>query len=565
METMRKRSWSLYSRILMQFLIILLVPFVIYMFYGNTVFTRAIETNLLKQGESAIREDGNTIAGILDHYRHKAYEISTSPILIESFSNGKNTEISSIYSLLFSIMKGDTYKAAAHIISLDGKTRLSTHIFPEQYDTRIHGNEWETGSILTEAYTSKLDDKTTLIYAGDHRMTDEGNQIFASILRRIYDDNGKEQGFVIIDIFTDAVIPYITGSRLFSEEVLVDSSKYTVFSLVHPNKYGSFERFPDLQDEKQMKVKSEIPGFSLIGIIDTSAFAEAGNFIMVDFGISFFIGLIIVLALSLLFSHSLLKRLDEMKRTMKYIEEGNLNLYLGDTGITDFDELAASFNSMVTRIIFLLQSQSEEQEKLREAERKSLESQLNPHFIFNTLSTIKAIAKINGEEEIYTIALQLGKLLRSSLKNDSSESTIKESLDLTESYLKIQKIRYKEKLEYTINYEEALLDTVTPKLIIQPLVENAVVHGMENSGKAIRIGINIREENGKTVITIDDNGDGSDVDFSNLEALKGLGHVGIYNIHRRLQLKYMHDFTFEIRSTPGDGTHITIKLPIEKR
>ena len=177
------------------------------------------------------------------------------------------------------------------------------------------------------------------------------------------------------------------------------------------------------------------------------------------------LGVLVSVILSVLFSRSISKRVNTLTKNMKYIEEGNLNIYLGETGITEFDELSTSFNTMVTKIIYLIQQRSEEEAKAAEAERKALESQLNPHFIFNTLNTIKALAKLHGESEIYTISLQLGKLLRSSLKNHSSTCLLSESLSLTESYLAIQNIRFSEKLTYSVNTDGVMTDRIiTPKL-----------------------------------------------------------------------------------------------------
>lgn len=563
---MAKRSWSLFSRLLMYFIIIMLIPLSIAMAYYYFAASRAMLSTVKAQSESAIAIDGETIASVLESYRHKAYEISTDELLVSLMEKGsaEPSELTEIYRQLFSVMSGDTYLASANIVSLDGRIRLSTHIFPEEYDLRIQGNEWESGNILTEASTRTGDDRASFIYAGDHRMTDEQMQIFASVLRTVFDEEGQSIGYVIIDIFTEAIIPHMRGSAIFTDEILIDNTYYTAFSLLHPNTYGSFSRFPDLTSDEKLKSSYSFSSFTLTGITDTSAFTAASRSMIVGFAISLLSGFVISIALSFLFSRSLSGRITNMKRTMKYIEEGNLNLYLEETGISDFDQLASSFNSMVTRIIALLQKEAEEQTKLAEAERKALESQLDPHFIFNTLSTIKALARIHGEEDIYTIAVQLGRLLRSSLSNRSPECTIKESLELAESYLKIQKIRFGDKLEYTIRADEEVLPLMTPKLIIQPLVENALIHGIEPTGEKGSILIEAMKSGSHAIIRVTDTGRGADENiFSDLERLNEEGHVGIYNIYRRLKLRYGISFSFRITSSKEDGTAVEIQLPLE--
>ena len=561
---MAKRSLSLFSRLLIYFIIIMLVPLSIAMAYYYFAGSKALLSSIKEQSENAIALDGENVSRTLEEYRHKAYEISEDEDVKALLESGNTEgEIKKVYTTLFSVMSGDTYLASANIVSSDGRIRLSTHIFPSEYDLRIMGNEWESGNIIAEAATRTADDKTSFIYIGDHRLTDEKMQIFASVLRTIFSSDGTMLGYVIIDIFTDAIIPHMSGSAIFTDEILIDNTYYTAFSLLHPNTYGSFSRFPALTSGDTMKSSYSFGSFTLTGITDTSAFTENSKSMVLGIIIALLAGIVISVILSFLFSRSLSGRIQNMKKTMKYIEEGNLNLYLEETGISDFDQLATSFNSMVTRIIALLQSQNEEQAKLAEAERKALESQLDPHFIFNTLSTIKALAKLNGEEDIYTIALQLGKLLRSSLNNRSAECSVKESLELAESYLKIQKIRFGDKLEYTIEVEEEAKEVMTPKLIIQPLVENSLIHGIEPTGEKGVIRVKAYIDGSMLVISVEDTGEGSDEElYKDLEALSQDGHVGLYNIYRRLFLRYKDNFTFLVKTKKGEGMSVTIRVPV---
>lgn len=564
---MKQKQWSLFSRLLLYFSIVMLIPTIILMGYYYIGGQRSLHSSLEEQSAELLQQDGMFISSVVGDYRHKIYEISTNQAVVDLLQSGSGSNVSQkdIYTYLFTIMAGDTYKASASIISEDGQTRLSTHIFPDEYDLRIHGNEWQSGSILTEARTRKYDQRSTLVYGGDHRMTDEKQQVFVSLLRCVFTPGGEIAGYVIIDIFTSAVIPYLTGSSIFMEEILLDDTNYTAFSLVHPNLSGPLDRFPSITAEGAMTSRYKLNGFTLIGVTDTSVFHSSAENLLFGVAVAMVIGFMVAVGFALLFSHSMSKRIGKMKSTMKYIEEGNLNLYLEETGVSDFNELATSFNSMVTRMIALLQAQGEEKARTAEAERKALESQLDPHFIFNTLSTIKALAKLHGEDEIYTIALQLGKLLRSSLRNRSPECTLEESCALAESYLQIQKIRFGEKLDYSIEITEAAKGIMTPKLIIQPLAENALVHGIEPTGEAGRIDIRVYIEDDYAIIKVKDTGCGCDeAMFSDLDTLSEAGHVGIANIANRLRLKYGGRYAFKVKSVKGEGTTVTIVVPAKQ-
>ena len=249
---------------------------------------------------------------------------------------------------------------------------------------------------------------------------------------------------------------------------------------------------------------------------------------------------------------------------MKRVEKGNLAITIEDNSIIEMQELNESFNKMVIQIINLLQTTKESQKRIYEAEREALESQINPHFLFNTLNTIKSLAKINGEKEIYTISIKLGQLLRSSIYNKNTNCELEKSLELVKSYLTIQQIRFEDKLVVNYDIDESILDIKTPKLIIQPLVENAIIHGLEPKMGKWLIQIEIYKSNGYLIINVIDNGIGfKDKEYmNNLELLSQTKHVGVYNIYKRLELAYNKKASLVFVDNKYGGTKATIKIPL---
>lgn len=547
------------------------IPIFIFLMFYNYYTSKGVYGALEQQAKILIKSDGTLIEKKMEEYRHIAYTISTDENVINALLDDvlEDSESSQIYNSIYLMLNSDNKNCDAHIVSLSGKCRLSSGIFPSEYDTRFQTNEWNRKNIIAEASTRRDLGRTSLFFIGDHRVNENDEQILFSILRNIFSENDELIGYVIVDVYTDAVIPELTNGSIFKDVILVDNTLYSAFSLNHPNMYGSFDKFPFLRDDSIQKYYYHFPSglFSIVGYIDTSIFKGNSERLFTSITIALFLGTLVSIILSFIFSHSMSKRINNMIKNMKYVEEGNLNIYLDETGITEFDELAASFNTMITKIIYLIQSKSEEEAKAAEAERKALESQLNPHFIFNTLNTIKALAKLHNETEIYTISLQLGKLLRSSLKNHSSTCLLSESIELTKSYLSIQKIRFSERLNYVINTHDTPLDKIiTPKLVIQPLVENAVVHGLEPGMGGVTIEIDIKIVLNKLYITIKDDGCGMNNPemFSNMELLKDSSHVGIYNIYRRLQLRYGNNFSFLVDTGQNKGFAVYITTPIEE-
>lgn len=192
---------------------------------------------------------------------------------------------------------------------------------------------------------------------------------------------------------------------------------------------------------------------------------------------------------------------------------------------------------------------------------------MNPHFLFNTLNTIKALARINNQEEIYTITVKLGKLLRSTIDSHESEATLADSIALIDSYLTIQKLRYGEKLVTSIHLDPTCAHIKTPKLVIQPLVENAIIHGLEPKVGNWFLAVRVEAVGRQIQITIEDNGVGFDRTTlpRDLNELANSTHVGVYNVYRRLSLAYQNELEFLIDSTVGKGTIVRIGLPIGRR
>lgn len=581
---MSNKTWkpggrTLFGRLLLYFIIVLVVPLGLF----SSFYTLTGESNqaryLQSQAMDIITQDANRLGAILDDYRHKAYTISTDELVVsllqEDILDANTSASRELYQLLFGVMRGDTYLASAHLVSTSGKVRISTHEFPEVFDLRYQGNDWDMNNIISQ--NRNVSQTASLISIGGHRTAENGRQVLASILRRVYDRSGNNLGYLVVEIYAEALTVGINADRVLGEELLIDTVDFYVSSLTHPEKFGSFKLFPELasfKGEFSNKVIQEgtsifattiVPGTSLVlaGIISSVPFQENLNQWLWAFATMMGIGTILAIALSLLFSRSIAKPIRGLAASMEDVESGNLQTKKEYAKIKEFAQLDHSFNVMVSQIRGLLHLTREEQQKVAEAERKALESQMNPHFLFNTLNTIKALARMHGEEEIYTITIKLGKLLRSTIDNHESECTLKESMALIESYLTIQRIRFGEKLHVTTILDPACAMVKTPKLIIQPLVENSIVHGLEPKAGDWNIEVLVQEENGRIFITVKDDGVGFPPGTlpEDLNGLANSTHVGVYNVYRRLTLKYGKKMSFSIVSKEMEGTVVSISFP----
>ncbi|WP_320127676.1 sensor histidine kinase [uncultured Sphaerochaeta sp.] len=575
----KKKRKSLFTKLLSNFIVVLIIPLGLFFSYYTLSGSRNQARYLKNQTSELVRKDALELSSTLEAYRHKAYMISTNSLVVsileEDSLDANSSSSRQLYQFLFDVMKGDTYLASVSLVSNSGKVRVSTHDFPQVYDLRYQGNDWDLNNVI--AQNEKASPTASIITINSPRMTTIGKLVIASILRRVYDKDGVNYGYLVLDIYSEAIAPTLVETLSLGEELLVDTSQFYATSLIHPEKHGTFDLFPILAELKGnfsrgMKQYNDtilaiepIIGtpLSLVGSISSVPFQENLNQWIFVFALMMGIGVTLATILAFFFSRTISIPIENLASSMKQVEEGNLKTNQKDTEILEFSQLDHSFNAMVLQIISLLDITREEQENLAEAERKALESQMNPHFLFNTLNTIKALAKMHGEEEIYTITIKLGKLLRSTIDNHKSECTLEESMSLVDSYLTIQKIRFGEKLNIHWEIDDSCKQIMTPKLIIQPLVENSIVHGLEPKAGNWNLSVIIKRKDERIYITIEDDGIGFPQGSlpENLDDLANSTHVGVYNVYRRLFLKYGKSMTFSITSREGEGTQVFISFP----
>lgn len=568
---------TVFSRLITAFLAVMLLPIILLSAYYISTGKKSLTNNLTEQGETDIARAADRFKTYVENYRHKAYLISMSPVIMHELASDSPEDSSkqstTVYEELFKIMRGDTYLASASVVSTSGRVRYSTHLFPDRYDLRYHGNDTNPFFDLSRADTSTA----SIITTGNRYATANNTFVFMNILRRVRGENDTVTGYVVVDVFQEAISSLIDGMA-FKELILIDTENYTAGSLVHTERSGDFSRFPELSTVSlppnastfthgntivSLAPVANTP-LMLAGIIDIQPYEQSvAHFFLIIVAVVL-LGTLLAGIFAFFAARSIAKPVGNLASSMQQVQSGDLTARAVNSSIREIDLLNTAFNTMVERIESLIILTREEEAKLHEAERKALESQMNPHFLYNTLNTVKAIAKSHGEQEILTITSRLGKLLRSSIDNREAEIPLRDSLELTDSYLTIQKIRYGDKLQVTKTVDESVLDQRTPKLIIQPLIENAIVHGLEPKTGEWQLDITVAKEAGSIVIQIRDNGIGLEPQAipGNLDDQRQTTHIGIRNIKDRLKLRYGDAASLSYTSCRGEGTMATLVLPL---
>ena len=282
------------------------------------------------------------------------------------------------------------------------------------------------------------------------------------------------------------------------------------------------------------------------------------------------LGIVVVGALlaSVVISNSISKPIKQLSTITNQVARGDLTVRSNIKNGVEVKVLSDSLNIMIEKLSNLIEAVKIEQTNLRETELKLLQEQINPHFLYNTLDTITWLAEANKSQEVVQMVGSLSNYFRTSLSSGKDLVTLRDEELHVRSYLQIQKLRYEDILTYEITIDEELASCRIPKISLQPLVENALYHGIKNKrgmGSIVITGKRIMDD---VILTVIDNGIGMTKERLEevLEVLSERGNngkdiYGLYNVNERLHLYFGEEYGVSIQSLHMRGTKVTIKIP----
>jgi two-component system sensor histidine kinase YesM len=278
--------------------------------------------------------------------------------------------------------------------------------------------------------------------------------------------------------------------------------------------------------------------------------------------------LLIVLTFSYI-SSKISQPIKQLEKSMKKVQEGNFYIYVDAEGEDEVVKLSQTFNLMLSKVRSLMDQILVEQEAKRKSELNVLQSQINPHFLYNTLDSIVWMAENGNSHEVITMVTSLARLFRISLSKGKNIISVEQEIEHARSYLTIQKIRFKNKFTYEIEMQPEVKNLKTIKLILQPLIENSIYHGIEYMQDEGHIKIKASMVDGKLLYEILDNGLGIEpeklIHLLKYEIdTKGEAGIGVKNVQKRIQLTYGKDYGLQIESELEEGTSVKIWLPLDE-
>lgn len=389
----------------------------------------------------------------------------------------------------------------------------------------------------SDNFTDLLKDNLTVDGSVSYIINDR-NAIVAS-------SDQSQSGIYLLDY--DSIEDSFMSSNNFIERTILDTTVYAGFYNI-----------------KQ-------PGWFMVTVLPAGPLITQSNMIMVQYILMYLAFLVLALILAHYMSRSITNRISSVIHQMSKVRKGTLSPMESPTYHDEIGDLIDTYNYMnymTRKMDQLMSEQAKAAEELRLAEFHSLQAQINPHFLYNTMDMINWLAQQGRTAEVSSAVQSLSRFYKLTLSRKQSISTIAQETEHATIYLEIQNMRYHNSIEFVSDIPDELMEYQIPKLTLQPLIENAVLHGiLEKDDKAGTIVLTGWLEDSSIVLLISDDGVGISPDkLSSILSGEGSSssggtNIAVYNTHRRLQILYGTDYGLTYSNNPGGGTEVEIHIP----
>ena len=528
----------------------------------------AIRQTTEQNTRKTIQQSGQFITSYLQKVKQTTSSLAENEKIKTYAQTPSQENAEQLRQLFATILKTDSDLVSAILVTKDGNLISTDPELIMKTSADMMKEKWYQDAIHKGAMPILTPARRTISHT-------TGEKWVISIMQEVVDKDGKNLGVVRLDIGYKTLEAYLDQLQLGKEgfTFIADSNHDFVY---HPKKavYSSHAEMKAMAPYLSVKngyVKSkqayvsqyQIPnsGWILIGVSSMEQLHAVQTQILWSFiGTGLFalgvclIGIWFVLRLWI-------KPLRDLQVTILKVGSGHSDLRANETGSPELVDLARQFNIMLDRIDQLMIAVKEEEQNVRRYELQALSSQINPHFLYNTLDTIVWMAEFNDSKRVVEVTKSLAKYFRLALNQGHEQISLKDEIDHVRQYLFIQKQRYGGKLQYEIDELSAYDNYQIPKLILQPLVENAIYHGIKEMNRQGMIRVSVSKNDTQLIVSIYDNGRGFVASETTNATLVRLGGVGLKNVNQRLQLQFGKSYHMEIKSEENTYTEIRLYFP----
>ena len=420
-----------------------------------------------------------------------------------------------------------------------------------------------------------------------HAGIGENLMVAAMTLNRFYDDGHPvpiSNVYIFIDKSTfEDIVQSLSDDNIIcildekgklvssnqKEEYARIESDVDIMTKIFSESDGLFETKSNNEQYLFSHYSSPITGFKFMKVYDAGEFYQSVYSIAILCGLLIVVLLFVVLAVYLVISKRITKPIKALSSTMKNFNDSSLYTKLPVRGTDEVAMITTGFNNMTEQIHKMIENAKIREREKNDADFRALRYQINPHFLYNTLATIRIMAIKNGQKEISDIMLVLNRVLKNAFSRTDTYVKLSEEMDLVKDYADLLNIRYQNKLSMTYEIPEDVSHCYIPTMLIQPLVENAVMHGLAGrlaaNGDGAQVCVRAKKTGDRLCIEVYDNGSGMrPEEIRRVLQNKAVSRhgVGIYNIQERIKILFGDAYGLSIRSEPGEYTAIIMTMPV---
>ena len=565
----KRFTFSFKSRVFFMCLLATLVPLLISSVVMVHIFTMSLNRQSEGAAKQQITEIGERFSRLLEDCENACAELTADGTAAWNLIDNTTIEIQKgMYLSLYQAVQEIYGHAQCSVYDAGGRLRFTTDTLPREGKLPVY---W---GLLRKASQSE----GMTYYRTDPYLVVTDPSILMQGAYSLENSHGARTGYVVLDFTRDNFDNVFSGFYSLTDTILIlDDHRKPVYcsrpdyseaqvsgiiaELMKPQ--GTAEAGKGAQ--QYLCLQEPERGFYVILCRQAPISAPAVRIMgTVVLGLS-----LLSLALSLVISEALARHITKpvsrLDKAIAKVKDGDLSIQVKVKTNDELGRLTESFNQMVKDLKRYLEDRVQQQKDLNATTLRLYQTQLNPHFLYNTLDTIKWSAKIHQIPEIAVLAENLAVILRKSISSKPF-IRLREELDTIESYIKIQKIRFAGRFLYETEIPDVLEDCMIPKMILQPLVENAIIHGLDGCENGY-ICIYAAQKDGILRISVTDDGCGMGqemLDWINSpDPLRRDGHLGLYNVIRILKLYYGEEYGMQAESD-AEGTTVTLTLPAQK-
>ena len=534
--------------------------------------------------QTIIQQMNQNIDSYIDYMENISYLVSSNED-VQSYLFGDEPDPESrvrILNQFKTILDSRSDILNLGIIGENGRMLINDALRLTNPDLDIHTQQWYTNALNGSASSYLSSSHVQHIISGERPWV---ITLSRGIRNKASEVGNQKEGVFFIDLNYSAISELCNQSMVGNQgyAFILDAEGNIVYHPQQQQLYNELQTenislimgtdqdtvlFGKGSSEKLYSIsRSGKTGWTVVNCVRVEELLRKSNkaqslYVLVAMGL-----MIVALFFSRFISRSITQPIQQLCDSMERVQEGDFSV--SDIVVKSQNEIGSltkSFNVMTHRIQDLMEQNIREQEAKRKSELKALQSQINPHFLYNTLDSIIWMAEGKKNEEVVLMTASLARLLRQSISNEDEVVSIGQEVEYARGYLTIQKMRYKDKMEFQIEVDPSILHIPLIKLVLQPVIENAIYHGLkykESKGLLLVKGF---MKNDNAVLQVIDNGVGMDEEtlahiYERHKVNYQSNGVGVYNVQKRLQLYYGNEYGITYESKKGEGTTATITIP----